>query len=212
MFVQAKPSVSFDPSDEGGQHSCPPGRSFPLGLRRDFSGLFSPRGHSIRRWRYCVPVVHQSTFLCFLRSTSVTKFHSYYEHSDFCSAGSSRTWPMNTSLSNSEQISLIHAFSLPDHSVSTHLIDPSRRFNTLPLSATAFRLLPVEASPLIGRLADLPGRIEFVILRTDRSPPAAPHPASRTDAVAVGYRPESVCLKRTCTSLTKRAFRRTNRR
>ena len=84
---------------------------------------------------------------------------------------------MNTS-SLPAQVSLIHALGLPDHSVSTHLIDLGRRFDTLPLSATAFRLLPVQASPLIGRLADLPGRIEFVILRTDRSPPAALHPAS----------------------------------
>src|SRR5207244_4983567 len=29
------------------------------------------------------------------------------------------------------------------------------------------------------------------------------------DAVAFSYRPESVCLKRTCTSLTSRALRRT---
>jgi len=76
------------------------------------------------------------------------------------------------------QVSLIHAPGLPDHSVSTHLVDRSRRFNTLPFSATASRLSPVEASPSLGRLADPPGRIEFVILRTDRSPPAAPHPAS----------------------------------
>src|SRR6266704_6273839 len=34
----------------------------------------------------------------------------------------------------------------------------------------------------------------------------------RGDAVAVGYRPESVCLKRTFTSPTTRAFRRTQPR
>ena len=32
------------------------------------------------------------------------------------------------------------------------------------------------------------------------------------DAVAFGYRPESICLKRTCTSLTSRALRRTYHR
>src|SRR2546429_8057806 len=32
------------------------------------------------------------------------------------------------------------------------------------------------------------------------------------DAVAFSYRPESVCLERTCTSLTSRALRRTARR
>ena len=88
--------------------------------------------------------------------------------------------PMHmNSVSLSPEVSLIHASDLPDHSVSTHLVGPGRRFITLPLSATDFRSFPVEASPLVGRLADLPGRIEFVILRTDRSPPVAPHPASR---------------------------------
>jgi hypothetical protein len=37
----------------------------------------------------------------------------------------------------------------------------------------------IEASPLGGRLAATDGRIEFVILRTGRSPPGALHPASR---------------------------------
>jgi len=117
---------------------------------------------------------------------------------------------MNTSLLFSEQVSLINAQSLPDHSVSKHPTWHSRRFNTLPLSAAItrsrrFRLRHwLVGSPLTS------GRIEFVILRTDRSPPAASHPASRTDAVAVGYRPESVYLKRTFTSLTLRALRRTS--
>src|SRR3990172_10258618 len=35
------------------------------------------------------------------------------------------------------------------------------------------------ASPLSSRLATTTGRIEFVILRTSRSPPAALHPLSR---------------------------------
>ncbi len=45
---------------------------------------------------------------------------------------------MNTVLV-SEQVSLIHASCLPDHSVSTHLMHHCRRFATLPLSSTAFR-------------------------------------------------------------------------
>ena len=39
-----------------------------------------------------------------------------------------------------EQVSLIHACGLPDHSVSNHAMHRGRRFSTLPLSATAFRL------------------------------------------------------------------------
>ena len=38
-----------------------------------------------------------------------------------------------------EQVSLIHANRLPDHSVSKHLTPRSRRFVTLPLSSTASR-------------------------------------------------------------------------
>jgi hypothetical protein len=76
-----------------------------------------------------------------------------------------------------EQVSLIHACGLPDHSVSNHPAHRGRRFNTLPLSATAFRLrsrlrCSLASSPMS------PGRIEFVVLRTGRSPPAAPHHAS----------------------------------
>jgi hypothetical protein len=76
-----------------------------------------------------------------------------------------------------QQVSLIHASRLPDHSVSTHLTPRCRRFITLPLSSTASRF----RSRLRLRMAGssiAPGRIEFVILRTGRSPPAAPHYAS----------------------------------
>src|SRR5215470_3986595 len=52
---------------------------------------------------------------------------------------------------------------------------PRYRFITLPLSVSDFPLSQVWASPLGSRLAVDAGRIEFVILRTDCSPPAAPH-------------------------------------
>ena len=210
MLVQAQQPVSFVPSGEGGQHSWPSDHSFQLRLRGAFSGLSSPRGHSMRQWWCCLSVVHESTFLRALRSTPVTELQRYYGRSDSCAAGSSRRLPMSLVCDAPPQVSLIHAPSPYDHSVSTHPTWRSRRFDTLPLSATASR---TRRSRLRHWLAGSPhtsGRIEFVILRTDRSPPAAPHPASRTDAVAVGYRPESVYLKRTFTSLTLRAFRRTS--
>jgi len=53
--------------------------------------------------------------------------------------GSSGLWSMN-SVSVYEQVSLIHASCLLDHSVSTHLAQLCRRFSTLPLSSTAFPL------------------------------------------------------------------------
>ncbi len=75
-----------------------------------------------------------------------------------------------------EQVSLIHAHRLPHHSVSTHLMLRYHRFHTLPLSSIAFpfgsRLRLYEAGS-----SKTPGRIEFVILRTGGSPPAALHHA-----------------------------------
>ena len=90
---------------------------------------------------------------------------------------------------------------------------PRRRFLTQPFSAAGFPLffpLRVWASPLIRRLASAPGRIEFVSygpavrLTLLSTPP-------RGDAVALGFRPECVCLKRTFTVLQACACRRTDR-
>src|SRR2546425_3875830 len=86
------------------------------------------------------------------------------------------TRSMNT-VSLCEQVSLINPSDLPDHSVSNHLMPRCCRFITLPLSSTAFlcwsRLRHWSAGS-----SSAPGRIEFVILRTDRLPPAALHHAS----------------------------------
>ena len=121
-------------------------------------------------------VRHQSTFLRSLRSISITRLHRYYGRSDSCSPRLLGTWSMNSG-SVGKQVSLIHASCLPDHSVSTHLTPRCRRFCTLPLSSTA----PRFRSRLRLRMAGssiAPGRIEFVILRTGCSPPAALHHAS----------------------------------
>ena len=111
-----------------------------------------------------------------LRSTPITELLRYYGRSDSCSLRFFGTWSMNSG-SFSTQVSLIHASGLPDHSVSNHLMHHCRRFRTLPLSPTAsrfrFRLRHCYAGSPIT-----PGRIEFVILRTGRSPPAALHHAS----------------------------------
>ena len=81
------------------------------------------------------------------------------------------------SVAFNEQVSLIHASGLLDHSVSNHPAWSCHRFCTLPLSSTGLRF----RSRLHLSIADSPlmlSRIEFVILRTDHSPPAAPHHAS----------------------------------
>ena len=69
-----------------------------------------------------------------LRSTPVTALRRYYERSDSCAGGSSALASMNTVLTPA-QVSLRPVPRRHDHSVSTHLTCPRRRFRTLPLSA-----------------------------------------------------------------------------
>ena len=57
------------------------------------------------------------------------------------------------------------------------------------------------ASPLASRLTTTTGRIEFVILRTNRSPPVAPHPVSRRRGY-IRIQSSNLTLTRTHTSLT----------
>jgi len=82
---------------------------------------------------------------------------------------------MNTLLPGS-QVSLIHSRSLPDHSVSNHLaptvVALTRYPSALPLP---FR---VRFRHKCAGSSGIPGRIEFLIVRTGRSPPAALHLAS----------------------------------
>jgi hypothetical protein len=76
----------------------------------------------------------------------------------------------------SEQVSLIHASGLLNHSLSKHLTPRCRRFCTLPLSSTAFPCGSRLRHWLAGS-SFAPGRIKFVILGTGHSPPAALHHA-----------------------------------
>ena len=80
-----------------------------------------------------------------------------HEHHPRCHSGlpASRVWPS-------------------EHSVSNHLTDPAVAFTHNPSARQAF-----WASPCSGRLAERPGRIEFVILRTALSSPVALHLLSR---------------------------------
>src|SRR5512134_3895701 len=110
------------------------------------------------------------------------------------------------------QVSLIHVSDLPIPPSPTTPQALDADFARYPSSRRVSRLRRSRLHPFPAGSPTLTGRIEFVILRMDRSPPAALHPASRTDAVAVGYRPESVYLKRTSTSPITHAFRRTGRR
>src|SRR5260370_22338862 len=83
---------------------------------------------------------------------------------------------MNTLLSD-RQVSLIHTLSLPDHSVSNHLAPTLVAFSRYP-SAPALAVSRSRLRPRHAGSSGIPGRIEFLIVQTGRSPPAAPHPAS----------------------------------
>jgi hypothetical protein len=152
------------------QHPFSPERS----VNRRRSSLLSPIGHS--RWdcRHR-SALFESTFLRSLRSISVTRLHRYYGRSDSCCPAlrdlvhELRLFP--------QQVSLINACVLPDHSVSKHLMHRCCRFITLPFSSTAF-LCGSRLRLWLAGSSIAPGRIEFVILRTGRSPPAALHHAS----------------------------------
>jgi len=78
----------------------------------------------------------------------------------------------------SEQVSLIHASGPPIIPPPTTLgLPPSLSHPTPQRVGLPTRVGPGFATESQAR--QLSGRIAFVILRTDRSPPAAPHPASR---------------------------------
>jgi hypothetical protein len=128
-------------------------------------------------------VRHKSTFLRSLRSTSVTRLLSYYGRSDSCSPGSS-AYTRFRALSHElrhlhEQVSPIYATGLPDHSVSNHPACPVAAFSRYPSARQVLRLRGPGFAFGMQAHQHSPDRIEFVILRTSRSPPAAPHPASR---------------------------------
>jgi hypothetical protein len=167
------------------------------------------RWHS--RWLDFCPVRRDSsTFLCSLRSVPITGLPRYYGHSDSCWSGSSApVFGQHERRSSHQQVSLIHVSDLPTPPSPTTPQALDIDFARYPSSRRVSRSRGSRLHLSLAGSPTLTGRIEFVILRMDRSPPAAPHPASRTDAVAVGYRPESVYLKRTFTSPIKHAFRRT---
>ena len=150
--------------------------SFPL------SGHPAPAGLAVRhspRCGFCVTGLHSSTFLSPFARRPLRRFNATTDA--LTPVGLAlRGKHLNSSLS-SPQVSLIHARNLLDHSVVNHPVLPRHRFHTLPLSVTDFRPLSERSGfhPSLAGSSQTPGRITFVILRTDRSPPVAPHPASR---------------------------------
>ena len=124
-----------------------------------------------------------STFLRSLRSLAVTPLQRYNERSDSCPPDS---WALRSNACSTRgQVSLIHALGLP--TIPSPTIGGS---SALPRHVTyrqveprphPFGTSPNRNSGLRHSLAGSPlhtDRIEFVNLRTGRSPPAAPHPVS----------------------------------
>jgi hypothetical protein len=127
------------------------------------------------RSRSCFP----STSLRSLRSIPVTGPLRYYGRSDSCPAGSSVPyWPHEHRLC-SGQVSLLHAPELPVPPSPNTRQSLDVAFVRYPSAHRVSRFLGSRLHHWLAGSPNLAGRIEFVILRMDRSPPAAPHPASR---------------------------------
>jgi hypothetical protein len=144
----------------------------------------SARRHS-HRWRLRRTPLLPSTFLRSLRSRPVTTLLRYYGRSDSCPPDS-WTREVPNACSTCGQVSLIPALGLPTipspttcgrSASSGHVTHRRVEPRPHPLTGSS----PNGTSGLHHSLAGSPpptGRIEFVILRTSRSPPAALHPVS----------------------------------
>src|SRR5207249_3659273 len=78
-----------------------------------------------------------------------------------------------------QQVSLIHVLDLPIPPSPTTPQALDIDFARYPSSCRVSRCYGSRLHLFPAGSPTLTGRIEFVILRMDRSPPAAPHPASR---------------------------------
>ena len=137
------------------------------------------QGHS-RRFEFDLHLRYSSTFLRSLRSLSITRVPRYYGRSDSCRPGSSApvAGSMNT-VSGNQQVSLIHVSDLPIPPSPTTPQALDADFARYPSSHRVSHSCGSRLHLCLAGSPTLTGRIEFVILRMDRSPPVAPHPASR---------------------------------
>ena len=109
----------------------------------------------------CLP----SARLCFTRLSRRSP-QRYYAGCDSCPARTRRT-------------GLSASFGLPsEHPAPNHAVRPEPRFDSH-LSGSGRDPCGPQASPRMSRLAAAHRRIGFVLLQAARSPPVAPHPASR---------------------------------
>jgi hypothetical protein len=143
---------------------------------KSLTGLASRHSHQLV---FCSLSCCPSTSLRSLRSMPVTGLLRYYGRSDSCPAGSSVALRQHEPRLYPRQVSLLHVADLPIPPSPTTRQALDVAFARYP---SAHRVSRFHGSRLHHSLAGSPalaGRIEFVVLRIDRSPPAAPHPASR---------------------------------
>jgi hypothetical protein len=146
----------------------------------------SARRHS-HRWHLRRTPILSSTLLRSLRSMAVTPLRRYYGRSDSCPPDSG-TRANSRACSTCGQVSLIHVLDLPS------ILSP----NTSGLLASPGHATPRRVEPrwhphgsppngnsglrlLYAGSPNHTGRIEFLIVRTGRSPPVASHHALRGD-------------------------------
>ena len=178
LFNQAEPYVSFHALFERGQHAVGPHLTFGPGPAvPDVSALFSQRHCRRLCFVWCV---HSASI--FLRPFAPPALPGFNATTDALTSAS---------LPCRKRISLFHVRNLPTVPPPTTRDRPrslvcflSRAYRVSQPFVIESTPVPVGriviwASPLPSRLAAVTSRIEFVILRTSRSPPVAPHPASR---------------------------------
>jgi len=133
----------------------------------------------LRRLVFCSMSYFPSTFLRSLRSIPITGLHRYYGRSDSYPVGSSVPYWQHEHRLYPEQVSLLNASDLPIPPSPTTPQSLCAAFARYPSARRVSRSFGSRFHLCTAGSPDLTGRIEFVILRMDHSPPAAPHPASR---------------------------------
>ena len=216
LVHQAVPLASLHSRFESRQHPFRPNLGFDPGPSSlNLSGGHSSFSEHSVRGRLLRLVRHVSTFLRSLRSVAVTPLLRYYGRSDSCTCALFSALPRRRGRLFPAQVSLIPALDLPtlpspitcgccvsSEHVTRRRITPRLLPHGTPPNGNSGLRLQLAGSP------PRTGRIEFLIVRTGRSPPAAPHPVSprRSCRLITSY----VNSERTSTSRVVCALRRTS--
>jgi hypothetical protein len=170
----------------------------------DLSGLRRPLRH-FRRSSFRDLCPHKSTFLPPFTPRPLWRFHATMDALTPAGPALLRAPPRMNTVLRTQQVSLLHVPGLPDHSVSNHPRRPTAALTRHPSA----RRVPSRLRHLLAgsptALAESSSSSYGLVVHLLRLPTPP-----RGDAVAVGYRPQSVCLKWTCTTPTRYAHRRTS--